>query len=287
MNTLTIVRFTIQEAVKRRLVLAGSLISLIFLGLFALGFAFLYGKAVEQVAARPNADREIEVIFAGTTLTALGLYAVHFLSSFLALFLSVGAISGEIDSGALHAILARPVRRAELVVGRWLGFSGLIAVYVGIMSGVLLLLARLVASYEPTDAVRAVALMMLASVSLLTVSLFGSTLLPTLANGVVVFTLFGLAWLAGIIETAGNVLANAAMVNIGIVVSLLIPNDAIWHGASYYVQSPAFLIATSAGRGTAPFFSTVPPTASFVAWACLYVVAFLLAAIYAFSRRDL
>ena len=285
MALLTIARFTIHEAISRRLVLAGALVSLAFIGLFALGFSFLYGRALEQVAARPT-DYTL-LIFAGTVQTALGLYAVHFLSSFLALFLSVGAISGEIDSGTLHAVLARPIRRAELIVGRWLGFSGLIAVYVGVMSGVLLLLARLVASYEPTDAVRAVALMMLASVSLLTVSLFGSTLLPTLANGVVVFTLFGLAWLAGIIETAGQLLANPAMVNIGIVVSLLIPNDAIWHGASYYVQSPAFLIATSAGRGTAPFFSTVPPTGPFVAWACLYVVGFLLAAIYAFSRRDL
>ena len=62
----------------------------------------------------------------------LGLYAVHFLSSFLALFLSVGAISSEIDSGTLHAVLARPIRRADVVVGRWLAYAGLIGVYVGL-----------------------------------------------------------------------------------------------------------------------------------------------------------
>ena len=35
---LTIARFTIQEAISRRLILAGAVLSLAFLGLFALGF---------------------------------------------------------------------------------------------------------------------------------------------------------------------------------------------------------------------------------------------------------
>src|SRR5262249_7229893 len=219
-------------------------------------------------------------------LTVLGLYAVHFLASFLALFLSVGAISGEIDSGTLHAVLARPIHRAEYVLGRWLGFAGLIAVYVGVMAGLLLLLARAIAGYEAPDPLRAIALMMLGSLLLLTVSLFGSTLLSTLANGVLVFSLFGLAWLAGVIEFLGDIMSNAAMLNLGIVVSLLIPSDAIWRGASYYVQSPAFL-TVSFGRGSIPFATSAPPATPLVVWALLYPLVFIGAAVWAFSRRDL
>ncbi|MBI4494930.1 MAG: ABC transporter permease [Chloroflexi bacterium] len=284
MNALAIARFTIQEAASRRLILAGVVLSLAFVGLFTLGFAFLNGKLAEANATRPNPQM---VAAFGSIMAILGLYAVHFLASFLGLFLSVGAISGEIDSGTLHAVLARPIGRADFVVGRWLAYVGLMGVYVALMAGLLLLVARLIAGYEAPDPARAMVLMALGPILLLTLSLFGSTLLSTLANGVVVFTLFGLAWLAGIIEFVGDALSNEAMVNLGIVVSLLVPSDELWRGASYYVQSPAFLAAATAGRGAIPFAAIAPPSTPFVIWAVLHPLVFLLLAIVSFSRRDL
>jgi Cu-processing system permease protein len=283
-SALIVARFTVQEAISRRLILAGAIVSLAFVGLFALGFSFLYGFVARDSVRDPTAS--VTLVMTGTLLTVMGLYAVHFLSSFLALFLSVGTISGEIDAGTLHAILARPLRRAEFVLGRWLAYVGIIALYVGLMAALLLLVARLVAGYEAPDAPRAIALMMLGSVLLLTVSLFGSTVLSTLANGVVVFSLFGLAWLAGIIEVVGSVLNNPATVNLGIAISLLVPSDAIWRGASYYLQAPAFLAAASSRIGI-PFASTAPPTTALVLWALAYPLLFLGAAVLAFRRRDL
>ncbi len=283
MNVLTIARFTVHEAVRRRLILAGVLLSLLFLALFALGFSLMY----EREAARPAAQTrgQLLAIF-GSLMTLFGLYAVHFLSSFLALFLSVGAVSAEIDSGALHAILARPIRRAEFILGRWLAYAGLVGLYVGLMAGLVLLIAELVAGYRVPDPGRAVALMILGAVLLLTVSLFGSTLLPTLANGVVVFTLFGLAWLAGIVELIGGFVDNESMVTLGIAVSLLVPSDALWRAASFYLQSPLAIQGTS-GVGLTPFSSGSPPTAPFLVWSACYALALLMAAMLAFSRRDL
>jgi ABC-type transport system involved in multi-copper enzyme maturation permease subunit len=285
-NVLTVARFTLQEAVNRRLILAGVLISLLFVALYALGFSLLYENVLAPAAERSRSPSTQVVLF-GTFMTILGLYAVYFLSSFLALFLSVGAVSGEIDSGTLHAVLARPVRRAEFILGRWLAYAGLMAVYVAAMAALLLLIARLIAGYEAPDPLRAVALMALGAVVLLTLSLFGSTLLSTLANGVVVFTLFGLAWMAGIIEMVGSALSNEAMVNLGIAVSLLVPTDAVWRAASYYIQTPAFLGALAAGRDVLPFASSTPPTPAMLAWTILHPLAFLGGAIAAFSRRDL
>ena len=283
MSTFVIARFTIQEAVSRRLVLAGAILSLAFLGLFTLGFSLIYHNDSEL--SGPLSDAQAQAMF-GTVMTVLGLYAIYFLAGFLALFISVGAISGEIDSGALHAVLARPLGRVEFVVGRWLAYAGLIGVYVGLMAGSLLLSAWLISGYATPDPVRATLLLMLASIVLLTVSLFGSTLLSTLANGVVVFTLFGLAWLAGIIELIGGLLSNEMMLNIGTAVSLLIPNDAIWRGASYYIQSPLFLAANSA-QGGIPFAGISPPAAPLVVWGLLYPLILLGAAVLTFSRRDL
>src|SRR5438128_12552111 len=138
---LQIARFTLQEAISRKLILAGVLISLGYIGLFTLGFHFAYDRSIENTST-PEARLSLGVAFA--TLTLFGVYVVNYLASFLALFLSVGAVSGEIDSGTLHAVLARPLRRSEFVIGRWLGYAVMIAVYIVAMTGLVLLIAMLV-----------------------------------------------------------------------------------------------------------------------------------------------
>ena len=288
---LQIARFTLQEAVSRRLILAGVLISLGYIGLFALGFHFAYDKSIETTT---SVESRLSLGVAFATLTLFGVYVVNYLASFLALFLSVAAISGEIDSGTLHAVLARPLNRSEFIIGRWLGYVVMIVAYVVAMTGLVLLVARLIAGYEVPDPLPALLLMLLEGVLLLTLSLFGSTLMPTLANGIVVFTLLGLAWLAGIIEFVGRLLTAAsnstggdAMLNIGTAVSLILPSDALWRGASYYLESPSMLAVLGAARGGIPFFSSTPPAPALVVWAVGYVVVILAGAVLAFRRRDL
>jgi len=283
-NVLIIARFTLQEAFSRRLILAGVVISVGYVALFIMGFHLLYDWALSN---QGGGQARLMVGFVFATLTLFGIYVVNYLASFLALFLSVGSVSGEIDSGTLHAVLARPMRRAEFIVGRWLAYVLMVAVYVVVMTGVVLLAARLMAGYEVPDPTRAILLMILETTLLLTVSLFGSTVMPTLANGVVVFTLLGLAWLAGLIELLGGVLANPTMQNLGTAVSLLIPSDALWRGASYFLQSPTLLAATGAARGGIPFFSNAPVAPAMLYWSIGYTALMLLAAARAFSRRDL
>jgi len=288
---LEIARFTLLEAVSRRLILAGVAISLGYVGLFALGFHFVYDRSVETTA--PQGRATLGVAYA--IMTLFGVYVVNYLASFLALFLSVGAVSGEIDSGTLHAVLARPVARAEFIVGRWLGYAVLLGAYVLAMPTLVLLVGRLTSGAEVPEPVPALLLMLLECLLLLTLSLFGSTLMPTLANGVVVFTLLGVAWLAGIIEFVGRLLSRAtdttaseALINIGTVVSLVLPSDALWRGASYYLQTPILNAAMGSNPGGGiPFFSTDPPAMPFIVWSIGYVVVVLAGAVASFRRRDL
>src|SRR5919199_3600096 len=169
---LELARFTLLEAISRRLILAGVLISVGYLALFALGFHFAYDKALENTSD-PQARLSLGVAFA--LLTLFGVYVVNYLASFLALFLSVGAISGEIDSGTLHALLARPLGRAEYIIGRWLGYAVILGVYIVAMTGLVLLVAWLIAGYLLPEPAPAILLMLLEGCLLLTVSLFGST----------------------------------------------------------------------------------------------------------------
>jgi len=286
-----IARFTLQEAVSRRLILAGVAISVLFIGLFALGFNFAHARSI---ATSSTAEERVSLSVAFAFLTLFGVYVVNYLASFLAVFLAVGAVSGEVESGTLHAVLARPLRRADFILGRWLGYVTMLCVYIVAMVAMVLLVARLIADYTAPEPMPAVVLMLLEGVLLLSTSLLGSTLLPTLANGIVMFTLLGVAWLAGILEFVGRLLQQApdatgsdALLNLGTAVSLLLPSDALWRGASYYLQSPFILAAFGATRAGIPFFSDVAPAPALIWWAIGYVLLALLGSILAFSRRDL
>jgi Cu-processing system permease protein len=297
MNVLVVARWTVLEARRRRLLLAGVILSVAFVALFAVGFFLLYQDQQRALAAEGPAvgagglAAQEELLAISTILVVLGLYGVQFLAALLGLFLGVASVSPEIDSGALHAVLARPLSRLEYLLGRFLALAGLLTAYVVVMSGSLLLIARIVAGYQPGDVTRVVGLMVLQVLILLAVSLLGSTVLPTLANGVVMLVLFGLAWLGGIIAFVATIPpGNELMANLGTAVSLLLPADAVWRGASYHVLPPSFLVASSFASGEnvgIPFASTQPLAPAMLAWALAYPVACLGLAVAAFRRRDL
>jgi ABC-type transport system involved in multi-copper enzyme maturation permease subunit len=295
---LVVARWTVLEARRRRLLLAGVVLSVAFVALFAVGFVLLYhtqersllSNQAQGVVPPGGLDVGEELLAMSTILVVLGLYGVQFLAALLGLFLGVASVSPEIDSGALHAVLARPLSRLDYLLGRFLALAGLLTAYVLVMSGSLLLTARIVAGYQPGDVSRVVGLMILEVLILLAVSLLGSTVLPTLANGVVMLVLFGLAWLGGIIGFIGSIPpGNELMANLGTAVSLLLPADAVWRGASFHALPPSFLVATSLANEDVglPFASTAPIAPAMLAWALAYPVACLTLAVAAFRRRDL
>ncbi len=290
MIALEIARFTVQEALSRRAVLAGVLLSAAFLALFALGFAQLLGVVGGAPPSRePGAGQVPATMVFANLMTVFGMYAVHFLSSFLALLISVGTIAGEIESGALMSILARPIRRADYLIGRWIGGIALVCAYTIVTGGAVIVISGAISAYEAPAPFVALGYMCLNGALLLTVGLLASTRLSTIASGVVLFSLFAIAWLGGLIEFIGGALGDTALQNTGTIVSVLLPSDALWRAASHFVMTPLFIIATSTAsqRGGIPFASAAPPSPAVVAWACAYVAILLSLAIVSLRRRDL
>jgi ABC-2 type transport system permease protein len=283
-KTLRIMRLTLKEAMSRRLIPAGIVVSLLYLGLFALAYNFAQDKGAQAITGQRS---RVLVGIGMASLTLSGLYIVNLLSGFLALFLSVGAISAEVDSGTLHAILARPLRRSQFLLGRWLAYALMISVYVVAMASMVMLIASTIGDYQAPDPARAIALMVLAALFLLTLSLLGSTFLSTLTNGAVAFTLFGLGWLSGVIEVLGGMQNNEALLNLGTSVAIFVPADQLWRSASYYVQSASILAASSTLGSAMPMLANAPPTPFLVVWGVLYPLVLLSSAVYVFARRDL
>ncbi|MCL5961632.1 MAG: ABC transporter permease [Chloroflexi bacterium] len=286
MQTLLIARLTLKEAARKKLLLLTVVGGGLFLVLFGVGLAVLLPELRAQFAreGRPTAQAALFV----SLMTIMGFYVLNFLAGISAMFVSVNAISGETDSGTVHALLAHPLRRRDIVLGKWLGYAAVLILYVVTMSGSLLAIVYFVGGYRVATPLPAVALMVLVTLVVLSLSFFGGTFLPTLANGIGIFLLYGLAWMGGLIEIIGAQLHSDAMNYIGIVVSLLMPSDILWRGASYYLQ-PAWvvLLENSQNVSAAPFASSTPPTTAMIVYAGLYTVIALGAAVAVFNRRDL
>jgi Cu-processing system permease protein len=280
---MTVVLLTLREAANRKVLLVGAVISTAFLLLFWLGFTVGFDSATEDAAA---AGDPMESAIAATLMTVLGLYAVQFLAAFMAVLLASGAVAPEVESGRLHAVLARPISRTSWLAQRAGTFGLLSAVYIAAMSGAILAIAAGVAGYSAMAPGRAMGLLALEVAVLVALGTALSVRLSAIAAGVVVIALYGAAWIAGIMEIVGVVLGNAALERIGVVVSLVIPSDALWRGASYYLLSPVYAAATST-ENAIPFAGTAAPSGAFVLWALAYTAAWGLLADRWFRRRDL
>lgn len=278
MATLVIARLTFREAARRRILLAALLLGVAFLAVYAIGFHYVNVELTSS-GDSPGLIQRNEI---RNFLFMAGMYVVNFLAVMMAVLTSVDTLSGEIASGTIHTLVSKPVRRWEIVLGKWLGFTGMLSLYLGLMAGGVMALVYLISGYAAPNLLEGLALMWLNAILLLGVSLLGGAMLSTLANGVLVFGLYGIAFLGGWIEQIGAFIPNQTAVNIGILSSLIIPSEALWKRAAFEMQSPLVQ-----ALGFSPFSSPSVPSAAMIAYAGLYGLAALLLAIRQFHRRDL
>ena len=215
-------------------------------------------------------------------LLMAGLYAVNFLTLIMAVLTSVDTLSGEIASGTIHTIVSKPLRRWEVVMGKWLGYTGMLTLYLLLMAGGVMAIVYVISGYAAPNMLRGLALLWLNVNIFLSVSLCGGTVLSTLANGVLVFGLYGIAFIGGWIEQFGSLLNNQTAINIGIISSLLIPSEALWKRMVHEMESPLV-----GAIGFTPFSSLSTPSLLMVAYAAVYCIVALVLAVRFFNRRDL
>lgn len=275
----TISQLTIHETLRKRVLLAATLLGFAFLVIFALGFYFMNREVINSPrGAETQAQRALIYIF----LMMAGLYAVNFLMVMMAALLPVDTLSGEIRSGAIQSLVTKPLRRAEIVLGKWLGFWVILAGYLALMGGGVLLIARIVSGITPQNIFIGLALMLLEATLLLTLSIAGGTRLSTLANGVLVFGLFGLAFIGGWIEQIGALFQNETARYVGVIASLLVPSESLWQLAAYNMQ-PALM----RDLAMTPFSPASVPSNAMVVWALGYTLLVLLLGVWSFRTRDL
>lgn len=278
MRLLAIVRFTLAEALRRRVLLAMLFCGGAFLALYAIGFHFLVRDLAHEKGAMSALTRQFVV----NMFTIAGLFATNFLMVMSAVLLPVDTLSGEIATGVLQTVAARPLHRAEIVLGKWLGHLLVVWGYLLLLAGGVLAIAWLSAHRAPPNIVPALACLALEAAVLVSLSIAGGARLGTVTNGVLAFGLFGLGFLGGWVEQIGSFVNNVATRNIGTISSLVMPTESLWRLAAHLLQPPLL-----AQMRMSPFSTGPVPSAGMVVWAALWIVVALVLAVRAFSRRPL
>jgi ABC-type transport system involved in multi-copper enzyme maturation permease subunit len=130
---------TFREAVRDRV-----LYSLVFFGLLMMAAAILVGQ--------------ISIGIEDTVIVTLGLSAISMIGLLIAVFIGVALVSKEIDKYTLYALLAKPVRRWEFLLGKFGGLVLTLAVNTAAMAlGLLVVMLYVRHSLQRSDAVVLVA----------------------------------------------------------------------------------------------------------------------------------
>ena len=276
-------RMTFQEAIRRRIVLTGLILGILFLIVFAVGAHMISIEISREVLVEGGtAYRNIMQKEMSNFLLMAGLYAVTFLSIAMGALLASDTLAGEINSGSIQTIVTKPVRRSHVVFGKWLGFAGLLGLYALLMAGGVVLIVFIQSAHLPRNILAGLSLIYLESLLVMTISLAGSSAMPALATGGMVFGLYGLAFLGGWIEQIGTLVSNPTAVQIGIVTSLVIPTEALWRRAAYEMQTPL-----ASALGMSPFGAFSVPSTLMVLYAVIYLVIVFAIAVSTFNHRDI
>ena len=285
-NIWILARMTLREAIRRRIVLTGVILGVCFLILFTAGFYFITSRISSASALSSSGNStgldQIARTEGINLLLLAGLYAVTFLSIAMGALLGADTLAGEISSGTIQTIVTKPILRSQVVLGKWLGFAVLLALYVLLMAGGTVLSVLVQTGYSPHHLAAGLALIYLEAALIMTISLACSSSIPALATGGVVFGLWGLSFIGGWIEQFGSMLASPTAVTVGIITSLIIPSESLWRRAAFEMQTPL-----AGALGMSPFGTISVPSLAMIVYAVLYLFGALALSIRAFQRRDL
>jgi ABC-type transport system involved in multi-copper enzyme maturation permease subunit len=269
MTALTVAGLTLREAARRRVVRALLVLTVVLLALSAWGFSRLVGLDTELGTMTSGEARLV-----ASLLLNLIMFGMSLIAAIGTAFLAGPTLAGEVESGQALAILARPVRRSAVLLGKWLGLVAFGCGYVVLAGLAQILVVRATVGYWPPAPAAGLALLAAETVVLLTLALLLSSVVSTMASGIVAVGLFGSTWV------------NEGVERVGTVSRILLPTDGLWRGAMNAFQDPIALVQMGPGEGGFPFLSEAPLTPAYLAWAAVWVAMIWGLTALSFARRD-
>jgi len=254
-----------RESVRDRV-----LYNLVGFALLVIGASFLLGQL--------TAGQDVKII------KDLGLAAMAIFGVFIAIFIGIGLVSKEVERRSIYSLLAKPVRRTELVLGKYAGLALTIAINLAVMVVVwYLVLAYL--SWVETEAFKrsweapatdprmlvAVYLIFVQLLLVIAIALFFSTFSSPMLSAAFTFALYVAGHFSADLRNFDAVVGDSPVRYLTTALYYVLPNMALFDVKSAVVHAQ-------------------PVPVGYVALATLYagtyVAALLVAAVIIFSRRD-
>jgi Cu-processing system permease protein len=267
---------TFREAARKKILWTAFIAGLGFLLVFGTGLHYQVGD-FQRSTVPPFLRYQVL-----DSMLMIGLYTVDLLAVVMTVLTSIDTISGEITSGTIHAIATKPVARWEIVLGKWIGFVGMVAAYVAIMFCGTIAEGYFIGGVVTEHPVQGALLMFLECVLALSVTFMFGTWFSTLTNGVIVLGLLGFAFMGGWLEQMSGFTEGSSLVMLGIVSSLIMPSESVWRRAAFEMETPL-----SGSLQFSPFADVSVPSGAMIGYTCVYLLVAMAIAMYHFQHRDL
>jgi Cu-processing system permease protein len=226
---LVVARFVLRESLRRRIFIVIGLLTAVFLALYGLATWQAFG-ASEELSAGNEFGVDPDTLI-GATLAGLSLFAILFLGTILAVFLTLGAVRGDAERGLLQPLLVRPLRRRTLLLGRWMGATAVCAPYVILVALAAFVITEALGGWWPDRTLLPLLALALGVAILAALSLAGSIVLPATANGIAVFMLFGAGLTVGLLGQIAEAISSARLTRIADVGSWVLPFEGLYQTA--------------------------------------------------------
>jgi ABC-type transport system involved in multi-copper enzyme maturation permease subunit len=245
------------------------LYNLVLFAVLLIGASYLIGQI--------TAGQDIKII------KDLGLAATSIFGLFIAVFIGIGLVSKEVEKRSIYALLAKPITRSQIVLGKYVGLLLTLAVNIAVMAvalyGVLAMLSwmgvRAVPGMDPPNLdpglLKAIVLIFFELAVVTAIALFFSTFSTPMLSAALTFGLFVAGRFSTDLRNFNQVTDSPVATAVTRLLYWLLPNFGPFDIRSQVVHGQAL--------STGELLLTV-------GYGVLYTAALLVAATYIFSRRD-
>lgn len=248
-----IAKNTFREAIRDRI-----LYNLVLFVLLITACAILLGELTDGQEAR--------------TIVNIGLNSILLFGTFIAIFVGVGLVSKEIEKKTVFAIFAKPVRRGEFIIGKYLGLCLTLLVNTAVMGiGVTLALAYVKGGSLIAPAWTSVLLIFLELTIVTSVAILFSSFSTPALSALLTFLVFLIGHLSASLRDLGAALKSAVAGYLLDAIYFLLPNLSLY---SYRTEAALGISPTGSAIGGA------------VLYAVVYITIVIAVAILVFTRRN-
>ena len=278
-DVLVIARLALQEAVRRRVLAVVAVLTIASAALYLVGLISLH----QHVAGLLEGNSDLRPIVPAT-LMGLASFGTLFLGSVLAVFLTAGAVRGDVDRGLVQPLVVRPVGRGVYLAGRTLAAATVSGGYVLVVSAASAVVTKAIFPNLPPHAWEAIPPLVAAVCVVTILTLLVSCVMSTVATGISVLMAYGAGLVAGLLGEIAKQFDASTLTHIANTVSYLLPFEALYRDAldrltptgpyGQLVQLGPLGGAKGGGPGL-------------WVYVVIYAIGCSAAAVWAFSRSDL